>query len=66
MDKNCQIVVQLHRGGTIRSGRTDADLITAINLATDQVIHAVVPAIGAKAGREEESPGEEHSLRAVR
>lgn len=42
VDKNCQIAVQLHRGGTIRCGRTDADLITAVNLATDHVTHAVV------------------------
>jgi ribosome-associated translation inhibitor RaiA len=42
VDKNCQIAVQLHRGGTIRRGCTDADLIAAINLATDRVIHAVV------------------------
>jgi putative sigma-54 modulation protein len=42
VDKNCQIAVQLDRGGTIRSGRTDADLIAAVNLATDRVIHAVV------------------------
>jgi ribosome-associated translation inhibitor RaiA len=34
--------VQLHRGGTIRCGHTDADLITAINLATDQATHTVV------------------------
>jgi putative sigma-54 modulation protein len=42
VDKNCQVAVQLNRGGTIRSSRTDADLITAINLATHRVTHAVV------------------------
>ena len=42
VDKNCQIAVQLHRGGTVRSGHTDADLIAAVNLATDRVTHAVV------------------------
>jgi putative sigma-54 modulation protein len=42
VDKNCQIAVQLHRGGTVRSSRTDADLIAAVNLAADRVTHAVV------------------------
>jgi ribosomal subunit interface protein len=42
LDKDCQITVQLHRGGTIRSRCTDADLITAINLATDRATHTAV------------------------
>jgi putative sigma-54 modulation protein len=42
VDKNCQIAVQLHRGGTLRSDHTDTDLIAAVNLATDRVTHAVV------------------------
>jgi putative sigma-54 modulation protein len=42
VDKNCQIAVQLHRGGTVRIDHTDADLIAAIDLATDRVTHAVV------------------------
>jgi putative sigma-54 modulation protein len=42
VDKNCQIAVLLNRGGTVRSNRTGADLIAAINLATHRVTHAVV------------------------
>jgi ribosome-associated translation inhibitor RaiA len=41
LDKHCQIAVRLDRGGTLRSGRTEADLIAAIHLATDRVTHAV-------------------------
>ncbi len=42
VDKECQIAVQLHQGGTVRGGHTDVDLVAAINLATDRVIHTVV------------------------
>ena len=42
VDKECQIAVQLHRGGTVRVGQTDADLIAAVNVATDRVSHAVM------------------------
>ena len=41
IDKECQIAVQLHRGGTVRVGQTDADLVAAVNVATDRVNHAV-------------------------
>ncbi len=41
LDKRCQVAVHLHRGGTIRGGRTDRDLVAAVNLATDRVTHAV-------------------------
>ena len=42
VDKECEIAVQLQRGGTVRVGQTDADLIAAVNVATDRVSHAVV------------------------
>ena len=41
VDKECRIAVQLHRGGTVRAGQTDTDLIAAISMATDRVRHAV-------------------------
>lgn len=41
VDKDCSIAVQLVRGKTIRTKRSDVDVIAAINLAADRVTHAV-------------------------
>jgi ribosome-associated translation inhibitor RaiA len=41
VDKDCSIAVQFVRGKTIRTKRSDADLIAALNLAADRVTHAV-------------------------
>ena len=42
IDKSCRIAVLLHRGGTIRTGATDSDVISAVNLAKDRAIHSAV------------------------
>jgi putative sigma-54 modulation protein len=41
LDKHCEIAVRLDRGGMLRSGRTEPNVIAAIHLAADRVTHAV-------------------------
>jgi ribosome-associated translation inhibitor RaiA len=51
VDKHCRIAVQLHRGGTVRVGQSDADLLAALDLATDRVTHAVVRSLERRRSR---------------